>query len=340
MTHDRFLTISPSTISLDQSFIDSKIILVRDHMPHVTDIHLNANNGFFKNTIIDLFNTADIDYREKIFVFDSYMCFDDFAVEQSVFTNEWLFEKAVREFIDMLPDWTTVPRTTPTKNLSAMMNKVRPNRLLTSMILANMFDRKDIRYSFNSIGLANPELVLQELLLDCDYNFDTSKLMIDRWVGPREFNSNAQIFFRFLYKSIFSYSTVSLITEPTFFENGTHLSEKTLMSVYAGHFPIWIGSYKAAECAERLGIDVFNDIIDHSYQYIEHPGKRSVEAILKNIELLTNLEMQVDLRNKMYHRLDDNLKLMRDLNKLNNTMRQEFNSHNLDTYDYFSKLHR
>jgi hypothetical protein len=102
---------------------------------------------------------------------------------------------------------------------------------------------------------------------------------------------------------------------------------------------IWVGSYKAAECAKRLGLDIFDDIIDHSYQYIEHPGKRSVEAILRNIDLLTNLDMQIDLRNKLYQRLNDNLKLMRDPNKLNDNMRKNFNSHNLDMYDYFSKLH-
>jgi hypothetical protein len=332
--------INPGTTVLDRRFADNKIILVCDHMPMVKSIHLNCQNEhrFFQNTIIDLFDESGIDYKEKIFVFDSYMCFDDFSIKQSIFTNRWLFDYAVQEFLRELPNWNTVPKITPTKKLSAIMNKVRPNRLILSTVLANMFDLDEIAYSFNLDGATSPDVVIDELLLNCKYNFTTTKLLPEKWFGVKQFNTNVGVFVEFLYREIFSLATVSIITEPTFFENGTHLSEKTLMSVYAGHFMIWVGSYKAAECAKKLGLDIFEDIIDHSYQYIEHPGKRSVEAILRNIDLLTNLDLQVDLRNKMYQRLDDNLKLMRDIDKLNDNMRKNFNSHNLDMYNYFQNF--
>jgi hypothetical protein len=335
-------TINPRTTVLDRSFADNRIILIYDHMPMVKTIHLSRQNRdrFFQNTIIDLFDQSKIDYKEKIFVFDSYMCFDDFSTEQSIFTNRWLFD-AVQDLIKMFPNWSSIPKTTPTKKLSAIMNKVRPNRLITSMVLANMFDPNEINYSFSLDGATTTKITLDELLLNCGYQFDTHKLLSERWAGTTEFKfsfKKGDFCFEVLYREIFSSATVSIVTEPTFFENGAHLSEKTLMSVYAGHFMIWVGSYKAAECAKRLGLDIFEDIIDHSYQYIEHPGKRSVEAILRNIDLLTNLDLQIDLRNKMYQRLDDNLKLMRDLDKLNDNMRKNFNSHNLDMYDYFSKL--
>lgn len=339
MIKNQYPKIRPGTTSLGKVFEQSRIVFIEDHMPPVKSIHLSIDGGcrFFQNTIIDLFNEANIDYREKIFVFDSYMCFDDFDIEQSIFTNQWLFDYAVKEFINELPEWNTIPKIAPSKNLAAIMNKVRPNRLITATVLANIFDLDSINYSFNLSGALSPHLELQELLLNCDYPIDTYKIIPERWYGPVDFNSNVEAFSNYLFKEIFSSTTVSLITEPTFSENGTHLSEKTLMSVYAGHFMIWIGSYKAADCAERLGLDIFSDIIDHSYQYIEHPGKRSVEAVLKNIDLLTNLELQVDLRNSMHDRLDNNLKLMRDLNKLNSIMRNEFNSHNLDLYDFLTQ---
>lgn len=340
MPQDSYPRIQPDTTSLDVSFKQSKIISVIDHMPHVNSIQLyvDDNERFFQNTIIELFDQADIDYREKIFAFDSYMCFDDFAVEQTVFTNEWLFNYPIQEFINQFPDWHTVPQITPTKKLTAIMNKVRPNRLIASAILANMFDPNEIDYTFSLIGTSCPSIVIEEMLSKCSYDIDVNKLLPENWMGPRiKSGTDAETFCNFLYKQIFSSSVVSLITEPTFFERGAHLTEKTLMSVYAGHFPIWVGSYKAAECAERLGLDIFNDVIDHSYQYIEHPGRRSVEAVLRNIDLLTNLDQQTDLRDKMQERFNNNLKLMRDLNKLKSTMREKFNSHNLDLYDYLTK---
>lgn len=337
MNQFNFPQINPSTTSLDRSFNNSEIILVTDHMPHVQSIHLYIDNNerFFQNTIIDLFDSAGIDYKEKIFVFDSYMCFEDFKTDQTVFTNEWLFTQQIQEFIKSMPDWNRVPRISPTKKLSAMMNKVRPNRIITSVLLANLFNSEEIAYSFKLDDDFSLNLVISELLSKCEYDIDTTRVLDNNWIESTKPNIIDAITFRdFLYAELFAPATISLITEPTFFENGVHLSEKTLMSVYAGHFPIWVGSYKAAECAERLGLDIFNDVIDHSYQYIEHPGKRSVEAILKNIELLSNIELQTHLRNKMYGRLDDNLKLMRDLNKLKSTMREEFNSDNLELYDY------
>lgn len=330
-----FPKISPHTKHLDQSFADSEIILVTDHMPEVKSIQISyrGHDRYFQNTIIELFDTAGIDYQKKIFVFDSYMNFEDFALEQCVFTNEWFFESAVREFIDGLPSWNSIPDVKPTKNLTAMMNKVRPNRLILSSLLATLFDPSTINYSFRSPGYP-PLLELQELLMNCGYSIDLSKLLPEKWYGPNEHISNVSTFSNFLYPNIFSSAAVSLVTEPTFFEKGTHITEKTLMSVYSGQFMIWVGSYKAAECAERMGLDIFSDIIDHSYQYIEHPGKRSVEAVLRNIVLLSNLELQTNLRNTLRDRLNNNLKLMRDLNKLNTIMRENFNSHNLDLYDY------
>jgi hypothetical protein len=79
---------------------------------------------------------------------------------------------------------------------------------------------------------------------------------------------------------------------------------------------IWPGGWKTAEVAEKIGIDVFNDIIDHSYQYIEHPGQRVVEAILRNLNFLKNMELQATLRNQNIDRFNSNLELVRNLDLL------------------------
>jgi hypothetical protein len=74
--------------------------------------------------------------------------------------------------------------------------------------------------------------------------------------------------------------------------------------------------YKAADLAKKLGMDVFDDIVDHSYQYIEHPGRRVVESIRLNLELLSNIEYSSEVRNQCLGRFNNNLLLFRDLNRL------------------------
>ena len=97
-------------------------------------------------------------------------------------------------------------------------------------------------------------------------------------------------------------------------------TEKTMMSIYSGHFLIWPGMHKAAETFKKLGFDVFDDIIDHSYQYIEHPGKRIVEAFLRNFEFLNDIKLQASYRHKFKDRLNHNLNLARDPARMSEAM--------------------
>ena len=58
------------------------------------------------------------------------------------------------------------------------------------------------------------------------------------------------------------------------------------MSLYGCCFPIFCGGYRLAEQLTRIGFDVFDDIIDHSYQYELHPGLRILNALELNRKLL------------------------------------------------------
>ena len=94
---------------------------------------------------------------------------------------------------------------------------------------------------------------------------------------------------------------------------------------------IWVGGWRSAESAKKLGLDIFDDIIDHSYQYIEHHTKRCVEAILRNLNLINDIELQEQLRNKYQDRLNHNLKIVRDINQLRETTIKQFND--VDLYN-------
>lgn len=80
---------------------------------------------------------------------------------------------------------------------------------------------------------------------------------------------------------------VEIITGTLFFENSPSLSEKELQSVYGKTFPIYInGVGMAREIKKLFDIDIFEDIVDHSYDEIEDHFERLAAAIDRNEKLL------------------------------------------------------
>jgi hypothetical protein len=169
-------------------------------------------------------------------------------------------------------------------------------------------------------------MLFTELLLNTNYKFDFGKLLEPKWLLTPNENNKEEIYggkgntresIQFLLSMVLTFNvTTSIIAESSFFEKGCMLTEKTLMAVYAGHFMIWPGAWKLAEAAKRIGLDVFDDYIDHSYQYLEHPGERVAEAFLRNKTFLDSIELQQEARDKCKNRLQANLDLIRDIPQL------------------------
>jgi hypothetical protein len=97
-------------------------------------------------------------------------------------------------------------------------------------------------------------------------------------------------------------------------DNNQHytFSEKTLWCLLNACFPIWAGNYAQAEMAERIGIDVFSDVIDHSYQYKNTLLERCWYALHDNIKILSDLEFARELRDRHRDRLYQNQEWVRD----------------------------
>ena len=122
---------------------------------------------------------------------------------------------------------------------------------------------------------------------------------------------NAQTYQHLLQHSVFEPSCVSLITEPCFFEREVTHTEKTIMAMYAGTFPIWVGGWRLADWMTSLGFDVFDDVIDHSYQSMPDPWDRCYYAIKLNLKLLQNVDLARELIAKNHQRLEHNLNLLK-----------------------------
>lgn len=114
-----------------------------------------------------------------------------------------------------------------------------------------------------------------------------------------------------LLKDVFENAAISLIAESSTNDQNAkdtqiHFSEKTLYAMVGLNFPIWIGGYAQADRWKDLGFDVFEDVINHDYQYGSNLVYRCHRAIQDNLHLLRNLQLCTKLRQTNITRLLQN----------------------------------
>ena len=122
---------------------------------------------------------------------------------------------------------------------------------------------------------------------------------------------------------------VEIISETSYTEACYNLTEKTLNSIYGCSFPILLCSKGSVEFLRSIGLDMFDDIIDHSYDSIEDPAARLESAILKNQELLTNNDRTKQLWIENKDRFKNNVDFCR---------QRLYNYYNTRSKDLFNKV--
>lgn len=114
-------------------------------------------------------------------------------------------------------------------------------------------------------------------------------------------------------------SLVSIVNETNNFSNNNiQLSEKSF-KVFAWHqIPIFSASPKQVDTIRNLGFDMFDDIIDHSYDIaptVDIHDLKILNAVAKFLKTYPTVEEVNDLRKKLYPRLKANNDLLCDLYK-------------------------
>jgi hypothetical protein len=104
------------------------------------------------------------------------------------------------------------------------------------------------------------------------------------------------------YKNTF----VEVIMETSYFEKCFLITEKTSNSIHGCNFPIWISSAGTVEFLRSIGLDVFDDVVDHSYDLIQDPIERAYAAINLNLRLLTDIDNTKKIWLKNKSRFEDN----------------------------------
>ncbi len=121
----------------------------------------------------------------------------------------------------------------------------------------------------------------------------------------------ADNFERYLKTTFYKHSAVEIVNESVFIsENGGIITEKYTNTVYGANFPIILNVPKTVDRLRSLGFDMFDDIIDHSYDNISDPYKRMMAAITYNLPLLKNRQNAISLWNKCQDRFKSNYYLI------------------------------
>ena len=120
---------------------------------------------------------------------------------------------------------------------------------------------------------------------------------------------------------------INIITETWQSTNEIHISEKSFRPFYFMQLPIFVATHNHVKYLKnRFGFDLFDDLIDHSYDS-EPDWKKRMLLVLDEIKRLNNnKELVIDFYKKNKDRFENNLKIILNEYKSN------------DTISYFKKI--
>lgn len=102
------------------------------------------------------------------------------------------------------------------------------------------------------------------------------------WTGDPLINEHNLLRLSWLYDDTW----INIVTETQYTESPGIISEKTVYAFLSRQIPILIGYRGIVEDCRRLGFDMFDDVVDHSYDTISDDGYRWRRALELNQDLL------------------------------------------------------
>ena len=255
----------------------------------VVDHHYDEENDVWP--LQQLLDASTCEPEAHTLLFDMLIHDDQFA-QYNPICEPWTMEWVQREFEEenIVPDWTN--KTVP---FNFMINKERPHRI---KLLKMIEEAQLTNFTYSLPWLLNPHTSVKPT----DYMIGTETQMAQ---GIRSGSiRNSQNYKQLLQKNVFEPSCISLITEPPIYEKEAHLSEKVIMAIYGGTIPIFIGGWRCADALRIMGFDMFDDIVDHSYETLEDPWDRVTNAFHLNIELLESFTITDTVLKRMQCNLD------------------------------------
>ena len=112
-------------------------------------------------------------------------------------------------------------------------------------------------------------------------------------------------------RGLYRDSFVEIVTESSFTPTSFQLTEKTAHAFYGCNFPIILSGCGAVAHLRQLGLDMFDDVVDHAYDLIENPFDRITTAVDANRRLLTDADYTKQVWQTHKSRFENNVEVMR-----------------------------
>lgn len=284
--------------------------LGHETLVYVADHHYDAENHCYQ--IEPLLNTGSAQV-----IFDHVLEHDGPLRNRDLMYFPCFMAKENRQFVteQIVPDWTQKRST-----FNFMINKPRAHREFLLLLLTHFGLHTDhytlpwANRGVNRSALCQQAPQYQDWLTTTPFKWDPhtyligSESVMDQGVRNGHIK-NSTSYKQLFQKAVFEPTYVSLITEPALYEQETIITEKTLMSIWAGTLPIWVGGWRIPDLMRSQGFDVFDDIIDHSYQCLPRAWDRVYRAIESNLAILQNPDLCCDYFERNQHRFQHNLAL-------------------------------
>ena len=285
-----------------RSNIDKDLIIlgIKDHL--TVDF-----SSFKKSVIIDYLNDMFNFYQDKkIILFTSLENLQEYLTNDNLTIIPWggdlTNQQAEYKKLDPIID----------KNLESPFSFISLNRnsrdhrtLALSIIFGlNLESRGLLSFANTAISKNDIQLLIDNItensliktvatqgsnkLLNYDFDLKNGQNIYNN--SPNDNVSNFKNNLSSSYQNCF----VEFINETSCPEKCFLLTEKTLNSIYACNFPIWICSKGTVKFLREIGLDVFDDIIDHSYDDIEDAAERIYKAIELNKAFLLDNKLVKD----------------------------------------------
>ena len=210
---------------------------------------------------------------------DTKFCFN-FFVNENLNVNKYILIKLVEYFKFDCFDYVlnTDKKLCSSRPLLDQLSQIRDAELL-----------KEFRHK-----------ILKPIALDTKHNKNYSPTeapcIVNQWANNLD--------------TLFDQSAVSLISEPHGDQIASIFTEKTMFAIMGLTFPIFVGGYGNADYLKQVGLDIFDDIIDHSYQFLPTLSERCFYAFKSNLHILSDLSLAKQLRQTHLNRLLKNRDLL------------------------------
>jgi len=108
-------------------------------------------------------------------------------------------------------------------------------------------------------------------------------------------------------------SFVEIVSESSFCTPSFNITEKTANAFFGFNFPIILGGAGIIEHLRTVGLDVFDDVVDHSYDTMTNPFDRVIAAIDNNRRLLTDADYTKQKWKECQPRFESNFEIIRNI---------------------------